>query len=71
MEYFNDNFIKKIGEAYLGFKIKNVMTMANRGLFHLVIMDQAMDGIKMLTENNLNHCYISIMWIKIMDHFNY
>ena len=33
MEYFNDNFIKKIGEAYLGFKIKNVMTMANESDF--------------------------------------
>lgn len=33
MEYFNDNFIKKIGEAYLGFKIKNAMSMANRVTF--------------------------------------
>lgn len=33
MEYFNDNFIKKIGEAYLGFKMKNVMSMANRVTF--------------------------------------
>ena len=71
MEYFNDNFIKKIGEAYLGFKIKNVMTMANRVTFSSSNNGSAMDGIKMLTENNLNHCYISIMWIKIMDHFNY
>ena len=33
MNYYNDNFIKKIGEAYLDFKIKNVMTMANRVTF--------------------------------------
>ena len=30
LEYFNNNLIKKIGEAYCGFKLKNVMTMANK-----------------------------------------
>ena len=29
-EYYDNNFIKKIGEAYCGFKLKNVMTMANK-----------------------------------------
>ncbi len=33
MDFYNDIFIKKIGEAYLGFKIKNTMTMANRVTF--------------------------------------
>ncbi len=29
-EYYNNNFIKKIGEAYCNFELKNVMTMANK-----------------------------------------
>ena len=33
MNYYNDSFIKKIGEAYLDSKMKNVMTMANRVTF--------------------------------------
>ena len=30
LEYFNNNLIKKVGEAYCGFELKNVMTMANK-----------------------------------------
>ena len=30
MKYFNNESIKKIGEVYCGFKLKNVMTVANR-----------------------------------------
>ena len=33
MDFYKDIFVKKIGEAYLGFKIKNMMTMANRVKF--------------------------------------
>ena len=30
MNYFNNNFLQNIGEAYCGCKIKNIMTMANK-----------------------------------------
>ncbi len=30
LSFFNNNMIQKIGEAYCGFKLKNVMTMANK-----------------------------------------
>ena len=33
MRFYKDESIRKIGEAYCGFKIKNTMTMANRVIF--------------------------------------
>tara|TARA_S200000501_G_C20752942_1_gene712529 strand:+ start:183 stop:980 length:798 start_codon:yes stop_codon:yes gene_type:complete len=35
LSYFKNDFIKKIGENYCGFKLKNVMTMANKVIFSL------------------------------------
>ena len=33
LSYFKNEFIRKIGENYCGFKLKNVMTMANKVIF--------------------------------------
>ena len=33
LNYYKNNFIQKIGESYCGFKLKNVMTMANKVVF--------------------------------------
>ena len=56
--YFEDDFIKKIGDKYLKNKLQAAFTLSNRVVYKDQNLGSEVAGIKMLISINLNQFYI-------------